>query len=293
MTSGNSSTVKIGVIIVSFTIIMMALLQLPTGISSAEENSDLLEAPNWHEGDKWVYEAVFGTGEDERQEFTERIEATDVPIDPDFPGEDVSYDETYHLVREGENKLNRYYDKDSLSMVFEDGEGSTASFYHPPRRQFNFPFEVGDQWNQTTDEYVGSLDDAADFEHETTFRFAGTVENYTTVKVKNAEYDAYKLNVTIINREGEDELSWGRIEYYYSPEVKNTVKTVMHELRLDPRTDQPDERITGVELLLNYELQEGNDDQDGELPFLGTGLIALIAVGTAYFYKVRKPDSKE
>lgn len=365
----NRGITKITVIMVSIAMIIVTF-HLPTVSSSAEEDSDLVKAPDWHEGDEWKYKAVYGEDEEDISEVTERVKRTNVPIDPNLEQGDVSYDETYHLVREGDSKLHRYYEKDSLSLIFEDSEGSAASFYKPPRKNFNFPFEVGDEWEETTKEYVGSLEDSDDFTHDKSWFIEGKVErnhtfslsrteynaslregqiddelaqefeneghsldadaelskedkNWTvsengeeeymievgeellkiyeekpTITVNGEKYDTYKLNVNFTAVGGNEDWSLGRIEYYYSPEVKNTVLKNIYETRKDPQTDQLQERHMGNEELLDYEIQEGSDgDKDEKGLILSNPMFLILVglvVGTAviYFYKKGQPETK-
>jgi len=304
MNTNKGNILKISVIFVSFAMVTMGFVHISTDISSADDD-EVVEAPEWKQGYRWEYEARMDPDPDEWRTFSETVISTNVPVEPDHPEEDVEYEESYHVARQGERRLDYYYEKDSLSLILEDPEGGGMTFFHPPRADFNFPFQVGDTWNRTTHEFYEDRDGDVHGPESILF-YNGTVEKQTTVGETrdnpfvgsddiplDEESELYKLNVSIsAKEEDEDEWTLGRIEYYYSPEVKNDVLTMMWQTRLDEH-GLPDERLSGNEVLQGFELEEEEVDLgDEETSMLGFGVVLLIiGVATASFFVYKKVKS--
>lgn len=309
----SSPNVKLLVLFVTLIVVFTGFVHVSSELGSGEEEDDVVEAPEWKKGYEWEYEAQAGEDAEDWETITSRVVETEQGMEPGHPEDDVEYEETYRVEREAENTVVQFRDKTSLSLIFTDPDGSRAEFYHPPRVEYNFPFQVGDTWNETSSEFHESA--TGDFHGpEKGMYYNGTVEE--KMRFDEIEDDApiiaeetyigspddrieddspiYKLNVSMIGTGGEDEdeqISMGRVEYYYSPEIKNVVATVMHESRLDPVGRELEEKHSGNEVLKDFSLEE--DEEVEAIPFLSISLFSIVLLTSASIYFIKKKHSKE
>ncbi len=283
---------RIFTILVSVFVIFMLGARMPTNPVRAQDGKERVEAPEWGEGDKWVYEAMIGPNETEK--ITERVKKTGIEINPDIEGgKNVKYKDTNQVVledEEGGELKNTYYDSNSFSLVYEEKKDAGNLYYHNGRNILNFPLYVGKKWNQTCEVYK---EKKGGYEKAHTQYLSGTVLRKNKTKVPAGTFEeTYKVNVEMLIK-GENSTSRGRTEYYYSPEVKRSVKQRIYEVKKNPRGEVITERLSGTEELVSYNLTELGDDEDNNnnnTPLVGPPLILVAVVSTAILYSKRSED---
>ncbi len=282
-----NKTIVLGVALLMTFTILVSFTTRPNAAKKPKE----IEAPDWNKGDQWKYRIKVGP--DTMGNVTQRIKNTDSRLTgiTTGSGEEKEYDNVYHMVKEGKNKVHEFYQKESLSLIYSDTEGGGSTFYNPPLADFDFPHKVGEEWNDTSEEYV---EKRTGYEQARRIRINGTVEKKVTVDVLAGEFEAYKLNVTLVT-EKEEGVSIGRIVSYYSPKVKNNVLIESYETKLDPRGGEPTEKFTGRQVLFSYDLKtdNGNNNNNGnKIPLVNSGTVVFIFVTTAglYSWKIRHKE---
>ncbi len=275
---------RIVIVSISFFVVFMLISRVPVDPVGAEQEK--VQAPEWNKGDKWVYEARMGI--EESKNITTQVEATDIPMDPNFKNQedDVEYDETYRISRGESNELKRYYEKDSISLIYEDNAVGGDTFYEPARAHYDFPLWEGKEWSKTCTVYKEASNG---FEPDHIQFFNGTVKNKTTTEVVAGEFETYVVEINM-SIKGEDETSMGRVVNYYSPEVKRSVLTQIFETKRNPQTDELQERHSGTEELIRYDLKSGNSNNDNneDLPLMSTSLVIGIMVSSAILYTLKR-----
>jgi hypothetical protein len=178
------------------TFILWIFLLFPSIIWAQEK----VEVPVWNAGDKWVFTQgnIEVVGRDQNSYIL-----------------NFSKD-TCRVENNGFEKI--IFDKSTLNKIYAIREDKREKFTGPQRRMLDFPFNLGNEWNDTgtvtplSGPMKGKTMDVSE-----TFKVLG----WENVKVQAGNFKTIKLQHTIENK-----TMWGsgKSIYWYAPEVKYFVK---------------------------------------------------------------------
>lgn len=308
-------------LVLSVSIMLLVPMAVSSSFVRADENDDEeVKVPEWYEGDTWQYEVrervtpeMTMLTEIEKEVIDERnyeidiveggTEAYESYVTEERHVREVEEEGEEDEELEGEERGEFGYTKDTLSPITTQPHGQVMGVYHPPLRELDFPFSVGDNW--TYDEGYFLEEQPGDeplAPARLIIQYQGRVEEKVTRNVNGNSVEAYMVNFTILAENLEEEetpLEWRRQEIYFSPEVKNVIHREMYQTMNLPEDEYGDEALAreenvGNETLTDYEVQEHEpEDEDDDTSILGVGIVFLIvgiSIATIYVYKkVKEP----
>ncbi|MGM0405000.1 MAG: hypothetical protein ACQEQM_02525 [Thermoplasmatota archaeon] len=229
------------------------------------------EVPTWVEDSYWSYNRTEGN---KIINYTKKVDSDEEYIDID--GDIFESYMLNYTVEEGEiDTETHFYTKDGLSLVAEiNSDGVYA--YNPTVNEIDFPLNVGKTWTSAAIRWEKPEEEGEYWEKGERMDFDFKVESKSQVKVPAGVFEAYLINMTIYE-EGPDKQYDLHIHNYYSPEVENTIKIEEYEFGT----------LRGKEELVDFHLEE-REENDDEVPFVGTGFIILMLAGSAIIYTFYK-----
>jgi hypothetical protein len=260
-------------------LISMFLL-LATPFSSFTALSDA-ELPQWMVGDKWTYNSISHS-----VTRTLTVEVTDIStVNVNGTDYDVYVVETSTAITVENNTYTTIITNYIIRSTFEtvktefaesDPEGliyEMTMTYSPPRKDYDFPLEVGKTWYSN---YTEILFDGFDYNNiSMSISYLVTEIEYLTLEV--GTFECYKI-----------EVNDGMVSTYYnwySPDVNNTVEATI-----------------GTDLFLPLELTSytisGGGDGDGdsepaEIPYLLLLIPIIIAVILVVMIILKKKSNEK
>ncbi len=313
-----SNMVHLALILSVSIILIVAMVASSTFVRAGEDEEVVV--PEWYEGDSWEYEIrerlapeMTLVTESEKEVIGERNYEVDI-VEGGIETYESYVVEEKHVreVEEDEDDDEDMeditgefgYTKDTLSPITTQPHGDVLGVYHPPLRELDFPFSVGDNW--TYDEGYFLEEQPGDDPAEPVryiIQYQGKVEEKVTRNVNGNNVEAYMVNFTILAEDldaHEDPLEWRRQEIYFSPEVKNVIHREMYQTMNIPEDEGVEEGFAreenvGNETLVTYDIEEYEPQNgEGETSLLGFGIILLIigVVGASFviYKKVKSPD---
>ncbi|MFO7792463.1 MAG: hypothetical protein R6W73_05710 [Candidatus Saliniplasma sp.] len=258
------------IIILAISLLVISSSSFVSEMGEASED----EVPTWVEGSYWSYNRTEG---DEITLYTKTVGSDDEPIDIDG---DIfeCYMLNYTVIKGGDiDTETHFYTKDGLSLVAEiNSDGVYA--YNPTVNEIDFPLEAGKTWTSAAIRWEKPEEEGEYWEEGQRMDFDFEVEGKSQVEVPAGTFDAYLINMTIYEEEPEDKVDL-HIHNYYSPEVENTIKIEEYEFGT----------LRGKEELEDFHLEESEEENDDdEVPFVGTGAIILMLAGSAIIYSFHK-----
>ncbi|MFP3871660.1 MAG: hypothetical protein ACLFVL_02125 [Candidatus Aenigmatarchaeota archaeon] len=324
MTTMKSKQIRTGIknnwvsgVIIFFVALILILPVVSLSFTASADDGGDVELPEWYKGDMWRYEMREELAQnityltEVRKEVTdERGEVTIDNVVED--GEDTyksyvvsekhnrEYEEDDEEIGEVEGEF--HYTRDHLSPLLTHPEGAARSFYYPPIVEMDFPLTVGKNWSSDEGwffEDTNPEEDEAIEPSRKILEYYGEVERRVTKEVDAGIFDAVVVNLTILGEDLDKDvnpLELKRFEIFYAPEVKNIIHRNIYETRRVPEDVGAGDNVTmeeqtGTETLVNYELQEGPSQTNGNdnvTPFLGVGPILFAVLGTALIYHYKK-----
>jgi hypothetical protein len=186
--------------------------------------SGACELPEWENGDTWDYSM---TSSYLNVNITQVVDETKtISVNgTDYKVYSVSSDMTMSIMGiELTTPSTNYYQKSDLAMVKTETSTSllgmsteNVATFSPPKKDCNFPLEVGKIWSETcTAISYSKLNNEMESydEYETTFDYS--VSGMETVTVPAGTFECYKIVCT--DEFGDETIGW------YCPKVKNVVK---------------------------------------------------------------------
>ncbi len=210
-------------------IIFIILLFTPLFHGSVFTTVGQSPLPEWKVGDKWEYENQLpGMMTNSTTEVTE---ITTINVNgSDYDGYIVIT--TTKIIQPGittTETINNYIIRNSLALIkternnnYPDGSLiTTITHYSPPKQDYNFPIEVGKTWSSVS--IKNSYSDIGAY-YNTSISMNYSVVDVESITVKAGTFKCYKIEI---------DDGWGILSYnWYSPEVKNIVKTVVDSQEL-------------------------------------------------------------
>lgn len=246
------------------------------------------EMPKVAKGDHWEY-TMLRKDTDETFNVTVNITSVDERI-RDVPTDTVydSYKSTEHIPSLN-NTQHYYYEKDTFDIVVWHTHQDKILFFTPAWNKFDFPIEVGEEWESDPDVYnkTGSTVKMDYYYHY-------TCEDKVNIDVPAGNFDAYKINKTfrgeikgnIQESPGGEQVVYNNATLYYSPEVKNMVKITYYNRLGD---------VSAHRSLKSYELHEvkwddKSNNNDNDLPGLTLTTLLISTTAVTILEKRRRKD---
>ncbi|MFP4608167.1 MAG: hypothetical protein ACOCTR_05155 [Candidatus Natronoplasma sp.] len=234
--------------LVGFTVLLILGMTILSGTNSAAGAS--ANAPTWSEGDQWSYKRNTSSSE-YPYVFTVTVNSTSTTMNGH---------ECYKITQKSDIVVNwhKYMTKDDLKLVKTENVDAYDRTYESPVNQYNFPLEVGDEWQINVTYTYG--------EDEYNLKRNYTCLRKETVSVPAGDYEAYVIKSYEYSKWVDPDTDYKLT--YYSPEVKYKVKEVKY---VEEGDDTGEKKISQSTNLTSYQVGGVNGEGDGGEDTTGEG----------------------
>ncbi|UCE35948.1 MAG: hypothetical protein JSW00_10300 [Thermoplasmata archaeon] len=214
------------------------------------------EMPEWKEGDQWKYQmTAFGMSVPVTYEVSEITF-----IDVNDKNYEV-YDLKFSIMG---SEQHHYYHTSSMGLVktkiptYIGSEEKLLEYvYDPPKKEYDFPLTEGKKWtsshtSSTYDDDYGWMNSTEDIDYE--------VVEIETITVEAGTFECYRID-------SEDDYGYTNTSVWYSPKVKNMVKSSVEAFGIETEME-----------LTSYSIAGGNGDGNGDGSDLLSNPLMLLLI---------------